>query len=290
MEIIHQLDDLFYSLFPDLTKGDTKSIKQAMARYYSTPFFQPDVSVENDRVIIHIYTDQLESLEMDYKRAIALCDSGKFNDAKILLASLIEKNPTNSDFYRILGQIHSEEGDQDAAINHLIEALKWNNQNTYALTMMGNILFLHKEDPDTALIYFNQVLKINPNDHLALNNIGSQLGKLGRMDEARSYLERALESNPEFSNTYLGLGIIADNSGNHKEAFDYYLAGLRHNSKKDDLFQKTIGNLVELCNRIVENDFGNSIIDRSKSDLESRSGVPILIEESSDVPYYAKIE
>jgi tetratricopeptide (TPR) repeat protein len=51
--------------------------------------------------------------------------------------------------------------------------------------MMGNILFLHKQDPDTALIYFNQVLKINPNDHLALNNIGSQLGKLGKMDEAK---------------------------------------------------------------------------------------------------------
>lgn len=196
MEIIHNLDELFYSLFPDTKPGDTKSIQQELSRYYSTPFFQPEVTVDKDKVIIHISTDRLESLEKDYKKAIALCESQKFSEAKILLASLIEKNPTNSEFYRILGQIHSEEGDEDRATNYLIEALKWNNKNTYALTMMGNILFLHKQDPDTALVYFNQVLKINPNDHLALNNIGSQLGKLGKMDEARSYLERALAMNP----------------------------------------------------------------------------------------------
>jgi tetratricopeptide (TPR) repeat protein len=290
MEIIHQLDSLFFALFPSIQPGDTKAIQQEMARYYSTPYFQPDVTIEGDIIKIHIKTDHLESLEKDYKKAITLCDTRRYDDAKVLLASLIEKNPTNSEFYRILGQIYSEQGDQESAINYLIESLKWNNKNTYALTMMGNILFLHKNEPDTALIYFNQVLKINPNDHLALNNIGSQLGKLGRMEEARLYLERAIASNPEFPNTYLGLGIIADNSDNTLEAFDYYLKGLKFNPKHDEIYKKILNNLLILCKQIIEKDFGNYLFDKYKSQLESRSGVSIVIESSESEPHYAKIE
>lgn len=290
MEIIHQLDKLFYSLFPNIKPNDSKSIQQELSRYYSTPFFQPEVTIENNEVKIHINTNQLESLAKDYKKAIALCESRNFEDAKLLLSSLIEKNPTNSEFYRIFGQIYSEEGDQESAINYLIESLKWNNKNTYALTMMGNIYFKYKEDADTALIYFNQVLKINPNDHLALNNIGSQLGKMDRLDEAKDYLNRALESNPKFPNTYFGLALISDKSGNLQEAFNLYLIALQFCDKKDDIYKNILRNILELCNRIVESDIGDTIINQYKTMLESRCGIPINIETSNDVPYYAKIE
>jgi len=290
MEIIYNLDDLLFTLFPDIKRDDEKSILQELSRYYSIGSYQPEIILDRDRVKIKIELDKLDSSTKEYKRAIALCESGKFQDAKILLASLIEKNPTSSDLYRMLGQIHSEEGDQEKGINYLIEALKWDNKNKYALTMMGNIFFIHKSDPDTALIYFNQVLKIDPNDYLALNNIGSQLGKLGRFSEAKTYFERAVRSNPEFPNTYQGLGLISDNSGNLIEAFNYYLKSLKFNSKKDTLFQKTLGNTIELCNRIVELKTATILITDFKSELEIRGKTPIEIEASQEVPYYAKIE
>ena len=42
-----------------------------------------------------------------------------------MLNKLIEKNPTNSEYHRIMGQILSDEGDQEEAINCLIDALRW---------------------------------------------------------------------------------------------------------------------------------------------------------------------
>ena len=71
--------------------------------------------------------------------AITLCEKGKYAEAKQLLKKLIEVNPANSEYHRIMGQILSDEGDQDEAINSLIDALRWDSKNAYALVMMGNI-------------------------------------------------------------------------------------------------------------------------------------------------------
>ncbi|MBK8669134.1 MAG: hypothetical protein IPN89_06580 [Saprospiraceae bacterium] len=69
---------------------------------------------------------------------------GKYADAKPILKKLIEKNPAISEYHRIMGQILSDEGDQDEAINCLIDSLRWDSKNGWALLMMGNILLSSK--------------------------------------------------------------------------------------------------------------------------------------------------
>ena len=49
-----------------------------------------------------------------------------------------------------MGQILSDEGDQEEAINCLIDALRWDSKNGYALLMMGNIFAKFKDDVPTA--------------------------------------------------------------------------------------------------------------------------------------------
>ena len=104
---------------------------------------------------------------------------------------MISKNPTNSEYHRILGQIYSDDGNQELAIDTLIDALCWDSKNTYALTMMGNIIAKHRKDIPTAMKYYNQVIEINPKDHLAINNIGANLLQQNNFDQAKEYLEKA---------------------------------------------------------------------------------------------------
>ena len=55
-----------------------------------------------------------------------------------------------------MGQILSDEGDQEEAINCLIDAPRWDSKNGYALLMMGNI-FLQSSKmmfPQQAKKYF----------------------------------------------------------------------------------------------------------------------------------------
>ncbi len=93
--------------------------------------------------------------------AVALCEKRKFGEAKPILENLIKENPTISEYHRILGQILSEEGDQDEAVNCLIDSLKWDPKNGYALIMMGNIFARHKDDIDTACKYFNEAIGVS---------------------------------------------------------------------------------------------------------------------------------
>ena len=63
----------------------------------------------------------------------------------------------------------------------LIHALKWNPENIYAN---------YKNDADTALDYYKQILALKPNDQLALNNIGVKLMEAGKLDQAQQYLDQ----------------------------------------------------------------------------------------------------
>ena len=129
---------------------------------------------------------------------VSLAENGKYDEAKELAADLIDKTPHVSEYHRILGQIHSETGNQDAAIDSLIDALKWNPENIYALLMVGNVYANYKDDADTALEYYEQILALKPDDHLALNNIGVKLMEAGKLDQAKQYLDLAKEINPDY--------------------------------------------------------------------------------------------
>jgi cytochrome c-type biogenesis protein CcmH/NrfG len=59
-----------------------------------------------------------------------------------------------SEYHRILGQIYSEEGEQDKAVNCLIDAIRWDPRNNHALIMMGNVFARHYNDIETAMTYY----------------------------------------------------------------------------------------------------------------------------------------
>lgn len=85
-----------------------------------------------------------------------------------------------------MGQIISDEGDQENAIDMLIDALRWNPGNGYALTKLGNIFAKHKDDLTTAMSYYDQAIKVNPKDYIAINNIGANLLQKDKIDEGKN--------------------------------------------------------------------------------------------------------
>ena len=114
---------------------------------------KPKVSINEDWVTIEIDSSNILSQNNDYKRVVSLCEKGNYTEAKPILQNLIKKNPSNSEYHRIMGQILSDEGDQEEAINCLIDALRWDSKNGWALLMMGNIFSKFKNDIPTTLKY-----------------------------------------------------------------------------------------------------------------------------------------
>lgn len=155
MQIIHKVDDFLFALFPSVPNGDVEALKEAIQQFYTFESHVPKVSIDDNWVKIEIDVRSIFSNEQEYRKVIALCEKGKFAEAKPLLGNLIAKNPTNSEYHRIMGQILSDEGDQEEAINSLIDALRWDSKNGWALLMMGNIFAKFKNDVATAMIYYD---------------------------------------------------------------------------------------------------------------------------------------
>ena len=135
-----------------MENANEKEILNAIQKYNTYGPFVPKITIIKDIVTIYVYTESIQK-HADYNKTIALCEKGKFDEAKIILEKLIQKNPSNSEFHRILGQILSEQGNQDEAINALIDSRRWNAEIGWGLLMMGNIFAKHKKDLKIAMIY-----------------------------------------------------------------------------------------------------------------------------------------
>jgi tetratricopeptide (TPR) repeat protein len=292
MIIIHRIDDFLFNLFPSTReKGNNIDLlKQELIDYYTFGPFRPKVDIEGDLVRIEIDTSSITAQKSDFDDVVKHCEAGKFNKAKPIIEKLIKKNPTVSEYHRILGQIYSEEGKQEEAINCLIDALRWDPKNTHALTMMGNIFARYKNDVTTAISYYEHALVVHPDDHIAMNNIGANLLQLGRVREAEKYLLAAFNINDSYPNTIYALGMIEDLKGNHFSAFEYAIQAL----KKCKPGHPVYGNALEMAQQVslkaVQSIDPDEMFNQYSQRLAIESGKNIDIIQDDTIPTPAKIE
>ena len=293
MIIIHKIDDFMFELFPQVAESnfDKEVIKQVLTEFYSAGPYKPKIFIIDDYIKVEIDTSLIETHDKEYQKAISLSEKGKYSEAKIILRHLIKEAAYVSEYYRVLGQIYSEEGDQDKAIDTLIDALKWDPKNTWALLMMGNIFAKFKDDLDTALKYYEQAAKLNPEDNIALNNIGANLMQLGRKEEAKEYFARAIKLNPDYPNTHFALAMVAQAEGDNLSAFNKAIDVLKKSNNQDDLYKQSFKLAYDTAQKLVsEEDTGEILSDQYAAKLEVDCGRQILFEKDENIATAAKVE
>ncbi|MBE7441148.1 MAG: hypothetical protein KFKLKKLM_02161 [Flavobacteriales bacterium] len=290
MQITHKLDDFLFTIFPELTGGGNELIINVLERFYTYGPYKPKVSIEDNWVKIEIDTPTIISQDGDYKKVIALCEKGKYSEAKPILKNLISKNPTISEYHRIMGQILSDEGDQEEAINCLIDALRWDSKNGWALLMMGNIFAKFKDDVPTAMKYYDQALVANPNDNITINNIGANLMQQGKLEEAKKYFWEAIRINDKYPNTHFALGMIAEMEADFQSAFYSTIQAIKLNKNKDVLYQNSVRQAFEIAKKIIATDAGKKIYREYRHKLEFEGDRRIDIVQDEEIPTAAKFE
>jgi tetratricopeptide (TPR) repeat protein len=110
MQIIHKIDDFLFAIFPELETGENNElIANYLKDYYSFGPHQPSVRVDDGWVIVEIDLPAIAAQEAEYQKAVALCEKGRYAEAKPILQQLIAQNPGQSEYHRIMGQALSEE-------------------------------------------------------------------------------------------------------------------------------------------------------------------------------------
>lgn len=291
MQIIHKITDFLFTIFPELSKGDEQLIIDTLAQYYSYGPFKPKVTIDGEFVIIDVDTSTIVSQDVDYRKAIELCEKRNFKLAKPILEKLIQGNPTISEYHRVLGQILSEEGNQEDAIDCLIDALKWDPKNGFALIMMGNIYTRYKDDIDTAIKYYNEALNQNPNDHIAITNLGTNLIQLGKWEDGLRYLEQAFKINQKYPNTCFGLGLANEKLGRTLIAFEWAIEAAKNCGIHDqELLNQSIKLAFSTAEIITKGNTGKEIFNQYKSYLEIKTDKSVKVEVDDSIPTAAKME
>lgn len=189
-----------------------------------------------------------------------------------------------------MGQILSDEGDQDEAINCLIDALRWDSKNGWALLMMGNIFAKFKDDVPTAMKYYDQALNANPNDHITINNIGYVLFNNQNYEEAKKYFWQALKIDDKYPNAHFALGKIAEIEDDLSSAFHSTIQAIKLNNNKDVLFQNSVKQAFDISKKSIATDAGKKIYREYKHKLEFEGDRIIDIVQDEEIPTAAKFE
>lgn len=155
------------------------------------------------------------------KLAHDLCNQQKFDQALQVLEELIKEEPKNSEAWRTLAQIHwVNKHMPDKAYDELIEALRCEPKNIWALVLMGNLLTKEKKDVDHAKQYYNKVLEYYPDNAIAINNIGATYMESKDYESALPFMEKALSIDDSYANSYYGLAICYYELGRIEDAFN----------------------------------------------------------------------
>jgi len=290
MQIIHKIDKFLYTIFPSVIQGDLESLRNTIQDFYTYGPYKPKVTIDNDFVSIEIDTPTILEQDIDYQKVIAFCENGKYANAKPILKKLIEKNPSISEYHRIMGQILSEEGNQEEAINCLIDALRWDAKNGWALLMMGNIFAKFKDDFPTAMKYYDQAQIANPKDNITINNIGASLMQQGKLAEAKKYFYQALKINDQYANTHFALGMIAKMEADLQSAFYSTIQAIKLNKSNDALYQNSVRQAFEISKKIIVTDTGKKIFREYRHKLEFDGDRKIDIIQDEEIPTAAKFE
>ncbi len=119
------------------------------------------------------------------------------------------------------------------ATEHLQTALKFHPTYKNSLLQLGNA-YNYLKDYEKSIEYYNRVLAVAPNDKNAYNNLGITYRDAGRyygeekgdLNKAVTYLEKAIQINPNEYETLRLLGVAFGVSGQNGKAIDYFTRAL----------------------------------------------------------------
>lgn len=289
MKITFNKSEFFKKLFPDFDLADLESVKEKIKSYYFP--IQVKVELEEEKITIDFLDPLQDKKPQDFYRATDLCAKKRYNEAIPIFLRLIEMNPTDSEYHRNLAQAYEESGDYEKAVDHLIDALKWNPSNHWALILMGNIYMRYYNDVNTSMTYFDQVVENDPNNYLALNNIGGIFLQFGKLTLAERFLSKGYKANPKLPNASLGLGLVNFQKEEFRKSFDFAIETFRNEDQIESVvYQKALQLALDSAKSLIKQHNGKESLVDYIQEIENLTGREVRIEEDSSISTAAKVE
>ena len=226
--------------------------------------------------------------------ALDLCNKNKFEEALPILEEITKNNPQNSEAWRTLAQIHwLHQNEVDKAYDELIEALRCEPKNIWALVLMGNLLTREKNDVEHAKQYYDKVLEYHPDNAIAINNIGATYMERKDYEGALPYMEKAMSIDDSYANSYYGLALCYYKLERYEEAFEVcYKGALKSVDRPENpaVREELVKLYVTVAKEYADKTNYINVWKGIKDELEAVDGVNIRITEDKSLNVHAKME
>lgn len=124
----------------------------------------------------------------------------------------------------------------------------------YLDNKLNDAFELIQNDTDKAIIIFNEILEIEPENVDALNGKGSALMKLNKFNEAEIYFDKSLTIK-ENSTALINKGIILKNKKEYKKAIECYNKAVHTNIKMKGIVNILKNEICEILNDNEDSEF-----------------------------------
>ena len=228
------------------------------------------------------------------QHALDLCNKKKFDEALPILEEVTKEDPQNSEAWRTLAQLHwFHQHNPDKAYDELIESLKCQPRNMWALILMGNLLTKEKNDIDGAKAYYDKVLEYYPDNAIAINNVAATYMEQKEYEKAIPLMQKVINIDDSYINSYYGLALCYYKTDKLNEAFDIcHQAAVSLQDRpenpgvREELLKLYMTVAKELSRKINYINVWNGI----KDELEAIDHVNIRFTEDKSLNVLAKME
>lgn len=187
------------------TKNETavdlqSQFKKAIALHQSGQLAQAQAMYESI-----LRTDPAHADALHYLGVIAL-QSNDPHRAVHLIGQAIAVNPGNYGYYMNHGSALNQAAQPEAALSSFDKAIALRPEIADAHAMRGNTLQALQQF-DAAINSFDKALAIAPNDMMVCYNRGNALMQTGRMDAALASFDQATAIEPQFAEAWINRGL-----------------------------------------------------------------------------------
>lgn len=181
--------------------GDTAEAKQAEKSYLKAIELDP------------------EQEETRMKYGILLLAKQRYKETVEQMNAVLVLNPANADALFFLGMANKETGDTARAIERFQETVELSN--TYYNAYMQLALLHLDKNPDLAMLYLDNAIRIDEFSDEAHYTKGLLLQNREEYIPAREFYKRAIELNPSHRFAYYNLAFMETMNNNFPKALEY---------------------------------------------------------------------
>lgn len=186
-----------------------------------------------------------EEITLYYYMAAAFSQKEMFDESVSVIRQGLAQISTQSDseviseLFSLLGDIYYERAEYDSSFEAYDSAIIYNSQNYPVMNNYAYLLSLHKCDLDKAEKMSLKTIIVEPNNHTYLDTYSWILFQKGSYEEAKNYIERALENGGKENPDILEhSGDINYMLGNVEKAVLFWNSAVDYGNTSDNLQRK----------------------------------------------------